>query len=226
MIDSVDHAGRTPKGRSSAQIGPTRPERITDSNMTEHEEQEQVPVEAEIVEVPEPETIDPLSLGLILPIDVDEREQALLAALAQAQADASAYLDDLQRVAAEFDNYRKRTQRDMSMSIERASERVVERMLPVLDTFDAALATEATTPAEVKMLEGMIGTRDQLLEVLKAEGLEAISAVGEEFNPEVHEAVVASGDGTTSIVVASEMRKGYRLKEKVIRAALVAVSHE
>ena len=88
MIDFVDHVGRTPKSRSSAQIGPTRPERITDSNMTEHEEQEQVPVEAEIVEVPEPETIDPLSLGLILPIDVDEREQALLAALAQAQADA------------------------------------------------------------------------------------------------------------------------------------------
>ena len=150
----------------------------------------------------------------------------LLRAVALAQMDASSYLDDLQRVAADFDNYRKRTQRDLGISIERASERVIERMLPVLDTFDAALAIEATTPAEVKLLEGMIGTREQLLEALRAEGLEVIPSVGEPFNPEVHEAVIASGEGTDSIVVATEMRRGYTLKDKVIRAALVAVNHE
>ena len=72
----------------------------------------------------------------------------------------------------------------------------------------------------------MLGTREQLLEVLKAEGLDVIPAAGETFNPEIHEAVVASGDGTESIVVSSEMRKGYTLKGKVIRAALVAVNHE
>lgn len=194
--------------------------------MTEHEEQEEIAFEAEIVEVHEPESIDPASLGLLLPDDPGEREQMLLRALALAQTDASSYLDDLQRVAAEFENYRKRTQRDLGISIERASERVIERMLPVLDTFDAALATEATTPAEEKLLEGMISTRDQLLEALRAEGVEVIPSVGEPFNPEVHEAVVASGDGTDSIVVAAEMRKGYKLKDKVIRAALVAVTHE
>jgi molecular chaperone GrpE len=194
--------------------------------MTEHEEQEQAPFEAEIVEIHEPDPIDPLTLGLILPDDPAEHEQMLLTAVAQSRADASAYLDDLQRVAAEFDNYRKRTQRDLSLSIERASERVVERILPVLDTFDAALATEAETPAEQKLLDGMISTRDQLLEVLKAEGLEVIPAIGEVFNPEVHEAVVATGDGTNAITVSTEMRKGYILKEKVIRAALVAVKHE
>lgn len=194
--------------------------------MTEHEAQEPAPFEAEIIEVPEPEPIDPSRLGLLLPDDPEEREQMLLRAVALAQMDASSYLDDLQRVAADFDNYRKRTQRDLGISIERASERVIERMLPVLDTFDAALATEATTPAEVKLLEGMIGTREQLLEALRAEGLEVIPSVGEPFNPEVHEAVIASGEGTDSIVVATEMRRGYTLKDKVIRAALVAVNHE
>ena len=194
--------------------------------MTEHEAQEPAPVEAEIIEVPEPEPIDPSRLGLLLPDDPPEREQMLLRAVALAQMDASSYLDDLQRVAADFDNYRKRTQRDLGISIERASERVIERMLPVLDTFDAALATEATTPAEQKLLEGMIGTREQLLEALRAEGLEVIPSVGEPFNPEVHEAVIASGEGTDSIVVVTEMRRGYTLKDKVIRAALVAVSHE
>ena len=194
--------------------------------MTEHEAQEPAPFEAEIIEVQEPGPIDPSSLGLLLPDDPEEREQMLLRAVALAQMDASSYLEDLQRVAADFDNYRKRTQRDLGISIERASERVIERMLPVLDTFDAALATEATTPAEAKLLEGMISTRDQLLEALRAEGVEVIPSVGEPFNPEVHEAVIASGEGTESIVVSTEMRKGYTLKDKVIRAALVAVSHE
>ncbi len=183
-------------------------------------------VQAEIIELDEREPIDPLALGLILPDDPTEREQMLLRAIAQAQADASAYLDDLQRVAADFDNYRKRTQRDLSLSIERAAERVVERVLPVLDTFDAALATEVETPAEQKLLSGMLGTRDQLLDVLSAEGLEVIPTTGEPFDPEVHEAMMATGTGNDAIVVASEMRKGYTLKGKVIRAALVSVNHE
>ena len=194
--------------------------------MTEHEEQEQKWVEAEIVDIHDSAPIDPAALGLILPDDLAEREQMLLAALAQAQADASALLDDLQRLAAEFDNYRKRTQRDMMLSIERASERVVARMLPVLDTFDAALAIEVETATEEKLMNGMLSTQEQLLEVLKSEGLEMIPAIGETFDPEVHEAVMASGDGTEAIVVSAEMRKGYKLKDKVIRAALVAVSHE
>ncbi|MDF1597262.1 MAG: nucleotide exchange factor GrpE [Acidimicrobiia bacterium] len=189
-------------------------------------EEQQEAVQAEIIEFDEREPIDPLALGLILPNDPTEREQVLLSAIAQAQADASAYLDDLQRVAADFDNYRKRTQRDLSLSIERAAERVVERVLPVLDTFDAALATGAETPAEQKLLSGMLSTRDQLLDLLKAEGLEVIPTTGEPFNPEVHEAMMATGGGSDAIVVASEMRKGYTLKGKVIRAALVSVNHE
>jgi molecular chaperone GrpE len=190
-------------------------------------EEQQVAVQAEIIEFDEHEPIDPLALGLILPDDPTEREQVLLSAIAQAQTDASSYLDDLQRVAADFDNYRKRTQRDLSLSIERAAERVVERVLPVLDTFDAALATEVETPAEQKLLSGLLGTRDQLLDVLSAEGLEVIPTTGEPFDPEVHEAMMATGTGTGgAIVVASEMRKGYTLKGKVIRAALVSVNHE
>lgn len=192
--------------------------------MTDHETQE--PFEAEVIEEGEFDAIDPLSLGIVLPEDPAEREQMLLIATVQSRIEASAYLDDLQRVAADFDNYRKRTQRDLSLSIERASERVVERMLPVLDTFDAALAVEIETPAEEKLLAGMLSTRNQLTEALRAEGLEEIAAVGEQFNPEVHDAVMATGNGGDSIIVTSEMRKGYTLKGRVIRAALVAVNHE
>lgn len=194
--------------------------------MNDQETQEEAIIEAEIVEVREAEPIDPSSLGLVLPDDPDEREAMLLTALAEAQSDASDYLDDLQRVAAEFDNYRKRAQRDLGLSIDRAAERVVERILPVLDTFDAALSIEVETAAERKLLSGMIGTREQLLEALRAEGLEVIPATGEPFDPEVHEAVTASGNGGDRIMVTGELRRGYKLKGKVIRAALVAVNHE
>ncbi len=194
--------------------------------MNDQETQEEAIIEAEIVEVREAEPIDPSSLGLVLPDDPDEREAMLLTTLAEAQSDASDYLDDLQRVAAEFDNYRKRAQRDLGLSIDRAAERVVERILPVLDTFDAALSIEVETAAERKLLSGMIGTREQLLEALRAEGLEVIPATGEPFDPEVHEAVTASGNGGDRIMVTGELRRGYKLKGKVIRAALVAVNHE
>lgn len=194
--------------------------------MNDQETQEEAIIEAEIVEVREAEPIDPSSLGLVLPDDPDEREAMLLTALAEAQSDASDYLDDLQRVAAEFDNYRKRAQRDLGLSIDRAAERVVERILPVLDTFDAALSIEVETAAERKLLSGMIGTREQLLEALRAEGLEVIPATDEPFDPEVHEAVTASGNGGDRIMVTGELRRGYKLKGKVIRAALVAVNHE
>ncbi len=185
-------------------------------------QQTEIPVEAEIVEVHEPEPMDPSSLGLVLPDDPEEREAMLLTALAEARSDASDYLDDLQRVAAEFDNYRKRAQRDLGLSIDRAAERVVERILPVLDTFDAALSIDVETAAERKLLSGMIGTREQLLEALRAEGLEVIPATGEPFDPEVHEAVTASGNGGDRIMVTGELRRGYKLKGKVIRAALAS----
>lgn len=168
---------------------------------------------------------DPAALGLSLPDDPAEARDALLHAVADAQNDAASYLDDLRRVAADFDNYRKRSQREQQQIVERASERVLVALLPVLDSFDAALAIEPSTEAEHKMLGGMRSTHAQLVDVLAKEGLEAIPAEGEPFDPEVHEAVMSTGEGTT-LVVSQEMRRGYRLRGKVIRASLVALEAE
>jgi molecular chaperone GrpE len=181
---------------------------------------------AEIVEIEQEEVIDPAKLGLALPADPTEREQALLHAVAEAREEATSYLDDLRRVAADFENYRKRMQRDLALTVELASERLVERLLPVLDTFDAALQVEVASEAEQRMLGGMRGTHQQLLTALKAEGLELVPTVGEPFDPEVHEAVTTSAEGEGPLVVTEEMRRGYTLKGKLVRAALVAVGHE
>jgi len=141
------------------------------------------------------------------------------------QDEAQGYLDDLKRVAADFDNYRKRTQREMADNVERASQRVVMGLLPVLDSFDLALAHEPETESEAKLLSGVNGTRQQLTDALIQEGLEAIPSVGELFDPEVHEAVTMAGTPEHPVVVG-EMRRGYTLHGRVIRAALVAVGED
>lgn len=178
-------------------------------------------VDALPVEKPD-QTPDPHSLGLELPDDPEEAVDTLLIELATARDEATSYLDDLKRVAADFDNYRKRTTREGAVMLDRATENVVRSLMPVLDTFDAALNAEPKTETEKQLYSGMLNTREQLLNALKDEGLEVIPTIDEPFDPEVHEPVgapAANGD----LVVTEELRRGYRLGGKVLRAALVAL---
>lgn len=162
------------------------------------------------------------SLGLELPDSADEAIEMLLSELSIARTEATTYLDDLRRVAADFDNYRKRTMREQASILDRAAEKVVTGLLPVLDTFDAALETVPANDGEQQLYSGMINTREQLLKALKEVGLEVIPTIGEVFDPNFHEpAGVSSGDG--ELVVADELRRGYLLNGKVLRAALVTL---
>jgi molecular chaperone GrpE len=165
---------------------------------------------------------DPHDMGLELPEDKDEAIEVLLDELRAARDEAGSYLDDLKRVAADFDNYRKRTTRDSATTLDRATEKVVQGLMPVLDTFDAALAAEPKTDTERQLYTGMLNTREQLLAALEREGLQVIPTVGEPFDPEIHEPVGAPSGGGT-LLVAQELRRGYRLRGKVLRAALVAL---
>ena len=87
---------------------------------------------------PPDESIDPQAMGLEIPEDSEEAIAFLVSEVAKARDDASSYLDDLQRVAADFDNYRKRSVRELATTHQRAAEKIVHSLLPVLDTFDAA----------------------------------------------------------------------------------------
>jgi len=180
----------------------------------------------EIVVAEEPRSIDPHTLGLELPGDAAGAIQLLLGELDAAREEAGSYLADLQRVAADFDNFRKRMLRDQVENIERASQRVVIGLMPTLDTLEAALTTEAETPAEKKLLDGVRGTLNLLLDTLGKEGLETVPTVGSEFNPELHEAVLAPEPASGRLIVTQEMRRGYTLRGRLLRAALVAVDHE
>lgn len=177
-------------------------------------------------EVVDDEVIDPRDLGIELPDDSDQAVQMLLGTVTALRQEAGTYLEDLQRVAADFDNYRKRVLREQTQNVERAAERVTRHLLPVLDSLDAALTTDAESPSVERVLDGVRGTRSLLLDILADEGLQPIPTVGTPFDPEIHEAAIAPSEGEGMLVVTSEMRRGYLLHGRVLRAALVAVDHE
>jgi hypothetical protein len=116
---------------------------------------------------------DVAALGIDLPADKDEAIRVLLEELHSARGEASSYLDDLRRVAADFDNFRKRATREQQVTVERASERVLAAMLPVLDSFDAALQISPTTETEEKLLGGMRSTHAQLMDASPRKGSRA-----------------------------------------------------
>lgn len=171
----------------------------------------------DVAETPEPHT-----LGVELPAEPKEAVDVLLRALEASQQESTDYLGDLKRVAADFDNFRKRTMRDQATMLDRAAERVIQKLLPTLDSFDAAVNAQVESEAGKQLLSGMLGTRKQLLSALNDEGLTVIPTVGEIFDPEVHEPVGAP-NGAGELIVSEELRRGYRLNDRLIRAALVSL---
>jgi molecular chaperone GrpE len=161
-------------------------------------------------------------LGIVLPADPGAARDELLRLLADARHDAAAEADHALRAVAELDNIRKRTLRERSHMIELATERLVTQLLPVVDSFEAGLATEPADEATAALLAGFGAVRDQLLAVLAAEGVARIPTDHTVFDPSVHEAVSVLGEGDP-LVVLHEMRSGWTLGSKVVRPASVVV---
>jgi molecular chaperone GrpE len=155
----------------------------------------------------------------------EEPTEAVLAELVSARAEAEGYLDDLRRLQAEFDNYRKRTMREQTARIASASQALVSRLLPVLDNFELAVSHAEQSRDFDRMLKGVEMVFGELNEVLVGEGLVAIEASGKPFDPERHEAVAAAEeDGVEAGTVMDVIRKGYEFNGRVLRPALVKVA--
>jgi len=132
------------------------------------------------------------------------------------------YLDALQRTKAEFDNYRKRVQRDQADLVARAGERLVRELLPVLDDLERALQA-AEQHEEAKLEDGVRLVHRSLAEALRREGLEEIEADGA-FDPHRHEALLAQPSEQPEGTVIEVLQKGYRLGDLVLRPARVIVA--
>ncbi len=128
------------------------------------------------------------------------------------------YLDDLRRLQAEFENYRKRMMKEQSAVERHARARIVERLLPILDNFERAIAHGEGG-------DGVALVFKELKAALEAEGLEEIPAEGLSFDPTMHEAVESLEDeSVTEPTVRSVYRRGYRFGDQVLRAAMVVVA--
>lgn len=128
------------------------------------------------------------------------------------------YLDDLRRLQAEFDNYRKRMMREQTEIAGRASARLIERLLVVLDNFDRALEHDPGNG-------GLELLQKEQLTALNGEGLVAIDALGKPFDPNFHEAVESYEENDVSEPICTEVyRTGYLLKGRVLRPSMVVVA--
>jgi molecular chaperone GrpE len=142
--------------------------------------------------------------------------------LAALEAERDEYLNDLKRVAAEFENYRKRVSRDQESLVARAHERLVKELLPVLDDLERALAA-AEEHEEAKLEEGVRLVHRELKAALDREGLAEIETDGV-FDPHVHEALLSQPSEAEEGSVLEVLQKGYKLGDRVLRPARVVVA--
>jgi molecular chaperone GrpE len=148
-------------------------------------------------------------------------EQSAVDALAELKAERDQLLDRLARLQAEFDNARKRQEREKQEFRDYATGSVVEQFLPVLDNFSLALGANASAEQLRTGVELIVKQMDETLRGLQ---VQAIPTVGQPFDPRVHEALgTVERDDLPDHSVAEEIRKGYRIRERLLRPAMVRV---
>jgi molecular chaperone GrpE len=135
------------------------------------------------------------------------------------------YLDTLQHLQAEFENYRKRVEREKESFCKYASQELIEELLPILDDFDLSIKrkTEANYADFVKAVEIIY---DKFQSVLKKQGLEIIDAEGKPFNPELHEPLLQEESDKEPNTIIEVLQNGYKLNDKVLRHSRVKISKQ
>ena len=134
--------------------------------------------------------------------------------------------DKLTRQMAEFDNYRKRTEKEKSAMYEIGAKDVIEKILPVVDNFERGFVTVSEEEKENPFVQGMDKVYKQLMTVLEGLGVKPIEALGQEFNPDLHHAVMHVEDEEASEnVIVEEFQKGYMYRDSVVRYSMVKVAN-
>lgn len=156
------------------------------------------------------------------------KKQAKQEKKTSAEKERIAELEDrARRQLAEFENFRKRSEREKQAMFETGAKSVIEKILPVIDNFERGLATVPEEQKEDPFVDGMNRVYKQMLSELEGIGVKPIEAVGAEFDPNLHNAVmqVESGEYEAGII-AQELQKGYTYRDGVVRHSMVAVVSE
>ncbi|MFC2948402.1 nucleotide exchange factor GrpE [Virgibacillus sediminis] len=158
-------------------------------------------------------------------VEADDKNAASLKKeIEQLRQDKEEARDRVLRLQAEFDNFKKRTQKEKEAARKYKSEELVNELLPALDNFERALQVEVTE-ATSSLVDGITMVYRQLVDALASQGVEVIETEGKEFDPNLHHAVMQTEDENVgSNIIVEELQKGYMLKDKVIRPAMVKVN--
>lgn len=147
----------------------------------------------------------------------DKKEETFKAQITELQ-------DKVMRQMAEFENFRRRTEKEKTAMFETGAKSVIEKILPVVDNFERGLAMVPEESKDEPFVDGMNKIYRQLMTELENMGVKPIEAVGQEFNPDLHNAVMqVENDELESGTVAQELQKGYTYRDSVVRHSMVAV---
>lgn len=163
---------------------------------------------------------------------IEEQEEDVKAELSKANekiAELEAKLEEAEnrnlRQIADFENFKRRARLDQETAATYRAQSLVSDLLPALDNFERALQIEATNDQAKSIIQGVEMVYRSIMDALKKEGVEPIEAVGQQFDPNVHQAVMqVSEPDAESNVVLEEFQKGYKLKDRVIRPSMVKVN--
>jgi molecular chaperone GrpE len=179
----------------------------------------EIEMQNEVETGPQPESLVPVEPATLTAEQLEE--------LKQRASKADENWDRLLRTTADFDNYKKRANREKQEAIRFANENLLEKLVPVLDSFDMALAAAQNnqTDAAQSLKAGINMVYQQLKSALTDAGLEEIDATGKAFDPNVHEAVSQQENADLPEgQVVQQLRRGYKLRERLLRPASVVVS--
>lgn len=155
----------------------------------------------------------------------DNGSAAIDAQLAAEQARAAEYRESWQRERADFINYRRRIDAERTELVPQANAALLVNLLPVLDDFDLAVAHVPADARTAKWVEGILLIQRKLLSFLESAEVTPIQAMGEPFDPSLHEAVMVDPGASEPYVVVAELRRGYRLRDRVLRPSMVRVGN-
>jgi molecular chaperone GrpE len=157
--------------------------------------------------------------------DIDLELERLRAELETAQTQTAEHLASLQRTAADFANFRRRTSEDRERELGLASESLLRKLLVVADDFDRALETMPADLRGIGWIEGVVLLDRKLRQLLESEGVTPIEAIGRPFDPREHEAILSvPATGRPDGEIVAEVQRGYRVRDRVLRPAQVAVA--
>lgn len=175
-----------------------------------------------LTETPVPDASQPAPADQLEAADAADLLAAATAERDQLAAEKADLLDRFLRRAAEFENFRRRSERERVQITEFAAGEIVRELLPVLDDFERALAVQS---ADREYAQGMELIHQRLLEVLSKSGLEPVAAEGQRFDPHLHHAVeTAPSEDVEDQTILEEKRRGYSFRGRLLRPAMVKVA--